>query len=78
LPSCARHASKQYPCCRRALIVNSRPSSVALPGSPKIQNLIPTNFLGTNAYLRPWLGLFVSICMAGSGMMWKNYRINKR
>lgn len=49
----------------------------ALPGSPQIQNLIPTNFLGTNAYSGPWLGLFISVIMAGSGMMWLNYRIEK-
>jgi H+/gluconate symporter-like permease len=49
----------------------------ALPGSPQIQNLIPTNFLGTTAYSGPVLGLFISICMAGSGMMWLTYRINK-
>ena len=31
---------------------------VAFPGSPQIQNIIPTNFYGTNAYAAPIAGLF--------------------
>lgn len=27
-----------------------------LPGTPQIQNIIPTNFLGTNVYAAPYLG----------------------
>ena len=31
----------------------------ALPGTPQIQNIIPTSFFGTNAWAAPWLGLIV-------------------
>src|ERR1700677_379876 len=29
----------------------------SLPGTPQIQNIIPTTFFNTNAYAAPWLGL---------------------
>jgi H+/gluconate symporter-like permease len=28
----------------------------ALPGTPQIQNIIPTTFFGTNTWAAPWLG----------------------
>ncbi|MCL6618797.1 MAG: GntP family permease [Thermomonas hydrothermalis] len=38
----------------------------ALPGTPQIQNIIPTTFFGTNTWAAPWLGtvggLFILIC----------------
>lgn len=38
----------------------------ALPGTPQIQNIIPTTFFKTNIYAAPWLGiiggLFILIC----------------
>lgn len=46
----------------------------SLPGSPQIQNVIPSNFLGTNVYSGPILGTFIAIVMFGSGMMWLLYR----
>jgi len=49
----------------------------ALPGSPQIQNLIPSNFLGTSVYSGPIMGLFVSVCMFGSGMWWLHRRANQ-
>jgi len=49
----------------------------SLPGSPQIQNIIPSNFLGTNAYAGPFLGIFIAIVMFTTGMMWLNYRVNK-
>lgn len=49
----------------------------ALPGSPQIQNLIPSNFLGTSVYSGPVMGLFVSVCMFGSGMWWLHRRANQ-
>ena len=27
----------------------------ALPGTPQVQNLIPTRYFGTDAYAAPWL-----------------------
>jgi H+/gluconate symporter-like permease len=29
----------------------------ALPGTPQIQNIIPTSFFGTNTWAAPWLGV---------------------
>jgi len=49
----------------------------SLPGSPQIQNIIPSNFLGTNAYSGPILGIFISIVMFSTGMIWLTYRVNK-
>lgn len=34
------------------------PTMDAIPGTPQIQNLIPTNFFGTNAYAAPIAGIF--------------------
>lgn len=49
----------------------------SLPGSPQIQNIIPSNFLGTSVYSGPILGTFVAIIMFATGMMWLTYRVNK-
>lgn len=48
----------------------------SLPGSPQIQNIIPSNFLGTNVYSGPILGTFIAIVMFASGMVWLTYRVN--
>ena len=45
-----------------------------LPGSPQIQNLIPTNFFGTNIYAAPILGTFGGIAIIGLGVMWLEHR----
>lgn len=49
----------------------------AMPGSPQIQNLIPSNFLGTSVYSGPYMGIFVTLCMFGSGMWWLHHRANQ-
>jgi H+/gluconate symporter-like permease len=49
----------------------------SLPGSPQIQNVIPSNFLGTSIYSGPYLGLFVSACMVLCGVSWLTYRTRK-
>ena len=41
----------------------------ALPGTPQIQNIIPTSFFGTNAR-RPWLGLIGSLFIIIFGLLW--------
>ena len=33
----------------------------AMPGTPQIQNIIPTSYFGTNIYAAPWLGLIGSV-----------------
>ncbi|WP_343682426.1 GntP family permease [Acinetobacter baylyi] len=45
----------------------------ALPGTPQIQNVIPTTFFGTNIYAAPFLGIIGAIfvlCMGLSYLEW--------
>lgn len=45
-----------------------------LPGTPQIQNLIPTNFFGTNIYAAPILGLIGGIAIFSLGVVWLERR----
>lgn len=47
---------------------------VALPGTPQIQNLIPTQYLGTTAAAAPIIGIVSSLVMGGGGILYLNYR----
>lgn len=51
-----------------------------LPGSPSIQNLLPTQYAGTSIYAAPCLGLIVSIGVFISGFAYLAYigRIKRR
>src|SRR6516162_7158288 len=40
----------------------------ALPGTPQIQNIIPTTFFETTTWAAPWLGLIGSIFVLGVGL----------
>ncbi len=40
----------------------------ALPGSPQIQNIIPTTFFGTNTWAAPWLGVIGGLFIIAMGM----------
>src|ERR1044071_3351080 len=40
----------------------------ALPGTPQIQNIIPTTFFKTTTWAAPWLGLIGSLVVLGSGL----------
>jgi H+/gluconate symporter-like permease len=42
----------------------------ALPGTPQIQNIIPTSFFGTNAWAAPWLGLIGSLFIIVVGLFY--------
>lgn len=42
----------------------------ALPGTPQIQNVIPTSFFGTDIYAAPALGIIGAIVVFGAGMMY--------
>jgi H+/gluconate symporter-like permease len=46
----------------------------ALPGSPQIQNIIPTTFFQTTAWAAPWLGLLGGSLMFVSGVAYLNWR----
>jgi H+/gluconate symporter-like permease len=46
----------------------------ALPGTPQIQNLIPTTFFHTDAYAAPWLGAIGSAFVLGLGLLFLDWR----
>ncbi len=47
----------------------------AIPGTPQIQNIIPTNFYGTNAYAAPVTGFVAAFLIFGITVAWFNYRL---
>lgn len=53
------------------------PTMDAIPGTPQIQNLIPTSFFGTNAYAAPIAGLLGSVVIYTLGLWYLNHRLNK-
>lgn len=46
----------------------------ALPGSPQIQNIIPTNYFGTDAYAAPLVGIIGAIMVFCGGIFWLERR----
>jgi H+/gluconate symporter-like permease len=42
----------------------------ALPGTPQIQNLIPTRYFGTDAYAAPVAGISGGVCVLLGGLLW--------
>jgi H+/gluconate symporter-like permease len=46
----------------------------ALPGSPQIQNLIPTRYFGTDAYAAPFVGLVGGVGILIGGLIWLEFR----
>jgi H+/gluconate symporter-like permease len=46
----------------------------ALPGTPQIQNIIPTGFFGTDAWAAPWLGTLGGIFILALGMSYLEWR----
>ncbi|OLU16868.1 transporter [Pseudomonas sp. PA1(2017)] len=49
----------------------------ALPGTPQIQNIIPTTFFNTTAWAAPWLGLIGSLFVLGVGMFYLRRQLGK-
>ncbi len=49
----------------------------AFPGSPQIQNIIPTNFYGTTGYAAPIAGLVGGTLIFICGMFWLEWRRKK-
>jgi H+/gluconate symporter-like permease len=47
----------------------------SLPGTPQIQNIIPTTFFKTDAYAGPWLGLIGSVFIFVSGVAYLTWRM---
>jgi H+/gluconate symporter-like permease len=46
----------------------------ALPGSPQIQNLIPTRYFGTDTYAAPWAGTLGGLAILAGGLLWLERR----
>jgi H+/gluconate symporter-like permease len=46
----------------------------ALPGTPQIQNIIPTNYFGTDAYAAPLVGIIGGLMVFLGGMYWLERR----
>jgi H+/gluconate symporter-like permease len=49
----------------------------AIPGTPQIQNIIPTNYYGTTPTAAPIMGLVAAALMFILGVMWLQYRERK-
>ncbi len=47
----------------------------ALPGTPQIQNIIPTTFFGTNTWAAPWLGVIGALFILAVGVAYLDRRI---
>ncbi|GAF11105.1 D-beta-hydroxybutyrate permease [Bacillus sp. JCM 19045] len=46
----------------------------SMPGTPQIQNIIPTSYFGTDAYAAPLVGLSCTVMILGIGMWWLERR----
>ncbi|WP_026802425.1 GntP family permease [Arenimonas oryziterrae] len=46
----------------------------ALPGTPQIQNIIPTSFFGTTAWAAPWLGTIGALFILAVGLSYLEWR----
>jgi H+/gluconate symporter-like permease len=46
----------------------------AIPGTPAIQNAIPTRFFGTTTFAAPGLGMIAAVIMFAGGIAWLTYR----
>ncbi len=49
----------------------------ALPGTPQIQNIIPTTFFKTDGWAAPWLGLIGAIFILALGLVYLEWRRRK-
>ena len=46
----------------------------SMPGTPQIQNIIPTTFFNTNTYAAPWLGILGSVFILIVGLSYLEWR----
>lgn len=47
---------------------------VALPGSPQIQNIIPSSYFGTTTWAAPFIGIFATVLFMGEALSYLLYR----
>ena len=52
-------------------------SMTAIPGSPQLTNIIPTQYFGTTATAAPIIGSVCAIIMAACSILWLQYRAKK-
>jgi len=50
---------------------------VSLPGSPAIQNIIPSQYFGTNAFAAPGIGIIAAVFSFVLSMLWMNSQVKK-
>lgn len=50
---------------------------VALPGTPQIQNIIPSTYFGTSTWSGIGIGLFATVLFLAIGLGWISYRVKK-
>lgn len=50
---------------------------VALPGTPQIQNIIPSSFFGTSTWAGMGIGIFGSVIMLVMGWAWVSFRAKR-
>lgn len=60
-----------------ALVFGSVTFTMYLPGSPEIQNIMPTEFFGTTPYSGLWIGLIVSLFTLVAGSFWLHALVNR-
>lgn len=49
----------------------------AVPGTPQIQNIIPTSFFGTTAWAAPVLGCVGSLFILGGGLLYLRWQVRR-
>lgn len=47
---------------------------VALPGTPQIQNIIPSSYFGTSTWAGPGIGIFATLLFLAIGIGWVSWR----
>jgi len=60
-----------------ALVFGSISFTMTSPGSPEIQNLIPTEFFGTTPTAGGWVGVVMGVFIATVGGLWLRFLVRK-
>ncbi len=50
---------------------------VALPGTPQIQNIIPSSYFGTSTWAGAGIGIFATILFFAAAFLWLSFRKNR-
>src|SRR5699024_5749843 len=60
-----------------ALVFGSISFTITAPGSLDIQNIIPTEFLGTSPGSGVWIGVFIALLIMLAGSLWISRIVKK-